>query len=140
MIGNDKLTELIGSWAGEESLLASAWGAAGTAEGTLRFTPAPAGGLLVDYAETREGTITLTGHGVLCADAWWWFDSYGFIPHEPGDAHWDDATLVLSRKSERGRSVMRLWLDGAELQMLIDSAVPADAELIPMLKGRYRRR
>jgi hypothetical protein len=139
MIGNDKLFALCGTWIGSEQLLETAWTPAGTAEGEFVISAAPSGVIVIDYAETRDGSTALSGHGVVAGDGWWWFDSYGFVPAEPGIARWDQDTLELERRSERGRTVMRLGLRGQTLNCEIVSAVPADAELAPMLIGRYER-
>jgi hypothetical protein len=139
VIEDPKLAELLGSWAGDEQLLPTPWTAAGVAQGKIVITDAPSGGLLVDYTETRDGSTVLSGHGVVSGDGWWWFDSFGFLPTAPGIARWDDDHLVLERRSERGRTIMQLWLQGAILHHEITTAVPADAEPALMLVGKYLR-
>jgi hypothetical protein len=139
MIGDDQLLALSGTWVGSEQLLPTAWTPAGTAEGKFVITAAPAGVLVIDYTETRDGSASLSGHGVVAEDGWWWFDSYGFVPRQPGIARWERGALELERRSERGRTVMRLAPQGQTLRCEIVSAVPADAELAPMLIGRYQR-
>jgi hypothetical protein len=105
----------------------------------LSIAEGPAGGLLLDYVERREG-LTMTGHGVLSGRRWWWFDSYGFSPDAPGTADWRDGELVLERRSERGRNVTVLRAVGDRLEQRIDTAVPADGPLLPLLRGTYARR
>lgn len=138
MIRSDQLTALIGSWAGEEQLSATAWTAAGTAHGQLSIVAGPDGGLLVDYAEQRDGA-TMTGHGVLAGDGWWWFDSYGFLPALPGTVEWRDGELLLERRSDRGRTMTTLGVTGGRLEHRIDTAVPADGPLVPLLRATYAR-
>ncbi|WP_022877604.1 hypothetical protein [Microbacterium sp. B19] len=138
MIGDDKRIELLGQWIGDERLEATAWTPAGEAVGKFRIAFA-AGVLLIDYEETRAGAVTVTGHGVATETGWWWFDSYGFEPQQPGAAHWEGATLHLDRRSPRGRTVMRLHCEGEQLVCEMATAVPVDAELAPMLSGRYTR-
>jgi hypothetical protein len=79
--------------------------------------------------------------GVLVGDHWWWFDSYGYTANQPGEASWDDAdsTLVLERRSERGRTVMRLRIENGALRQEIFTANPADTALALMLSGGYDR-
>jgi hypothetical protein len=139
MIGRDKLNDFIGTWTGEERLLTTPWTSAGIAEGTFVIAEAPHGGVLIDYAETRDGSTALCGHGVLVEHGWWWFDSFGFVPMEPGSASWDTGSLALERRSQRGRTIMRLSIQHGTLLHEIQTAVPADAELTPMLIGRYER-
>jgi hypothetical protein len=138
MISDDQLSGLLGGWTGEERLSATAWTAAGTAQGTLSISAGPGGGLLIDYAEDRDGA-RMAGHGVLAGDGWWWFDSYGFIPATPGTAAWRDGELVLERRSDRGRTVTVLRIVGGYLEQRIDTAVPADAPLVPLLRASYAR-
>jgi hypothetical protein len=138
MIGDDQLSALIGEWTGDEQLSATAWTTAGTARGMLSIVAGPGGGLLVDYAEERDGA-RMTGHGVLSGEGWWWFDSYGFTPVTPGTAAWKDGELILERRSDRGRTVTVLRIAGGRLEQRIDSAVPADAPLVPLLRGTYAR-
>jgi hypothetical protein len=139
MIGHDKLSVLVGDWEGDEELFATAWTAVGVAHGTLSVGAGPGGGLLIDYAEEREGA-TMTGHGVLADDGWWWFDSYGFIPGEAGAADWREGELVLDRRNERGRTVTVFALSDGRLEQRVDTAVPADGALVPLLRGIYSRR
>jgi hypothetical protein len=134
-----KLAQLVGIWVGQEQLLPTLWTPAGTAEGKFVIAEAPSGGVFVDYTETRDGSGTLSGHGVLVDDGWWWFDTYGFVPTQPGTASWDDGTLILERRSERGRTIMRLEIRDGVLHQEINTAAPADADLVPMLVGQYTR-
>jgi hypothetical protein len=138
MIGDDQLTQFLGRWAGAEQLFPTAWTPAGQAQAVVTLTPGPNDALLLDYVEERDG-MTMTGHGVIAAGAWWWFDSYGFTPTTPGTARWEGGELILERSSERGRTTTTLAIVDGRLEQRIDSAVPADAELAPLLRGTYTR-
>lgn len=61
---------MLGAWEGDEELLATAWTAAGKARGTISVHAGPGGGLILDYAEDRDGA-TMTGHGVVFGAGWW---------------------------------------------------------------------
>jgi hypothetical protein len=139
MSGDDQLSAMLGVWAGDEELSATAWTDAGKARGTLAVSAGPGGGLILDYAEDRDG-VTMSGHGVVFGSGWWWFDSYGFTPAAPGTAEWRDDGLVLVRGSERGRTVTVLRIRDGRLEQEIDTAVPADGPLVPLLRGRYARK
>jgi hypothetical protein len=141
MIGWHHLSDLIGRWEGDEQLSATPWTDAGTARGQLSIVAGPGGGLILDYIEIGTEGPTLTAHGVLAGDQWWWFDSYGFIPTFIGTAQWvdDDDELVLERKSLRGRTITGLMLADGHLHHRIDTATPVEAELIPLLRGDYHR-
>lgn len=131
------MSGLVGRWSGEEDVSATAWTAAGRARGELTIVSGP-GGLIVDYAETRADGA-MVGHGVVAGDGWWWFDSYGFVPHVPGTATWDDGVLTLERRSERGRNVMTLSADDGRLTMRLSAASPADGDLRQLVVGAYVR-
>ena len=79
----------------------------------------------------------MVGHGVVSADGWWWFDSYGFVPTVPGTARWARGELILERSSERGRTRTTLAIADGSLEQRIDSAVAPDTELAPLLRGTY---
>jgi hypothetical protein len=131
---------LLGDWTGTEELFPTAWTEAGTARGALSVEPGP-GGILLDYVESRDGAegAPLVAHGVVAGTGFWWFDTYGFTPAAPGSAEWVDENLVLERRSDRGRTVMRLRADGDRLVVELDTAVPADAALAPLVRGVYTR-
>ena len=139
MSGDDRLSAMFGVWEGDEELSATAWTDAGKARGAISVQAGPGGGLILDYAEDRDG-VTMTGHGVVFGDGWWWFDSYGFTPAEPGTAEWRDNELVLTRHSGRGRTVIVLRIRDERLEQEIDTAVPADGPLAPLLRGTYMRK
>jgi hypothetical protein len=139
MIGGHQLKDFIGTWVGEERLLRTPWTSAGVAEGTFVIAEGSHGGVLIDYTETRDGSTAVCGHGVLVEQSWWWFDSFGFVPMAPGTASWDGSSLALERRSERGRTIMRLSIQNGTLLHEIQTAVPVDAKLTPMLLGQYER-
>ena len=139
MSGDDRLAAMFGAWEGDEELSATAWTDAGKARGTVSVQGGPGGGLVLDYAEDRDGSI-MTGHGVVFGDGWWWFDSYGFTPTAPGTAEWRGDELVLTRRSERGKTVTVLRIRDGRLEQDLDTAVPADAPLVPLLRGSYARK
>jgi hypothetical protein len=139
MSDNYQLSAMLGVWEGDEELSATAWTEAGKARGTISVSGGPGGGLILDYAEDRDGA-TMTAHGVVFGSGWWWFDSYGFTPTVPGTAEWRDGQLVLDRSSERGRTVTVLRIRDGRLEHDIDTAVPAGGPLLPLLRASYARK
>lgn len=137
MAPDARLAALLGEWSGTEEVRATAWTAAGEARGALTIEPGP-GGIVFDYVETRDDGH-LVAHGVVAGDGFWWFDSSGFVPESPGSARWEGGSLVLDRRSERGRTILRLRTEGARLAVELDTAVPADAALVPLIRGDYAR-
>ena len=123
---DERMLALIGDWSGEERVFATAWTQAGEAQGEFVIAPGP-GGIVIDYGERQNGS-RMTGHGVVCGDGFWWFDSLGFRPEAPGNAGWQDDMLVLERSSARGRTVMGLTIVGETLHLHMATAAP-DAAL-----------
>lgn len=137
MTPDPRLALLLGDWSGREELFPTAWTAAGIARGALSIEPGP-GGIVLDYVEQHDAGH-LVAHGVVAGTGFWWFDSYGFAPTAPGTASWEDDALVLDRRSERGRTTMRIRVDGDRLALALDTAVPADADPVPLVRGSYSR-
>lgn len=128
---------LLGDWSGDEELFPTPWTSAGTARGALTVEPGP-GGILLDYVELQDAGHLLA-HAVIAGSGFWWFDSYGFVPEAPGTATWEDDTLMLDRRSPRGRTLMRLRRDGEHLEVALDTAAPADAVPVPLMRATYAR-
>ncbi|MFK4852572.1 hypothetical protein ACI3KT_13130 [Microbacterium sp. ZW T6_19] len=137
MTPDPRYAALLGDWSGDEELFPTAWTAAGRARGALTVEPGP-DGILIDYVELQDSGHLLA-HAVIVGTGFWWFDSYGFVPETPGSAVWDDDTLVLDRRSARGRTIMRLRRDGERLEVALDTAVPADADPAPLVRGTYAK-
>ncbi len=112
--------------------------ARGEAVGKFRIAFA-AGVLLIDYEETRAGAVTVTRPRRRDRDRLVVVRFLRLRAQQPGAAHWEGATLHLDRRSPRGRTVMRLHCEGEQLVCEMATAVPVDAELAPMLSGRYTR-
>lgn len=140
MAPDPRLKALLGDWTGTEELYPTAWTEAGSARGALSIEPGP-DGILLDYVESRDGAAgaPLVAHAVIAGAGFWWFDTYGFTPATPGTATWEDDALVLDRRSDRGRTVTRLRADGDRLVLELDTAVPADADPSPLVRGTYVR-
>jgi hypothetical protein len=139
MIGDNKLNLLLGDWQGEETLHKTAWTKAGIGQATLSFEPGPGNALVLRYRQSSGNETSLEGLGVISADGWWWFDSYGFTPQQAGSASWQEDELVLERSSARGRNVTRFAIEDDQLRQQIDIAAPAGSPLVPVMRGAYRR-
>jgi hypothetical protein len=141
-MSGDRLAVLVGDWQGEEALAASPWAAAGTARGRLTVRAALGDeALLLDYAQERDGAVTLTGHGIVAAEdlGWWWFDSLGARPQVPGAGAWVDGALVLERVTPRGTNRTALHVDGDVLEQRIAVCLAGESAFAELVVGRYRR-
>lgn len=137
------LTDLAGTWAGAETLSPSPWSPGGTAHGRHTFTVGLGGTALVhDYAQERDGATTLTGHGVWLPDgdaqlAWFWFDSYGFVP--PGPAR-GTAPNAMEKTTPRGTQRASFDLiDDATLDHAISVRLADAPAFAPVVSARYTR-
>lgn len=137
------LTDLAGTWAGAEALSPSPWSPGGSAHGRHTFTPALDGtALLHDYVQERDGATTLTGHGVWLADgdgalAWFWFDSYGFVP--PGPAR-GATPATMEKTTPRGTQRARFEVvDSATLLHAIAVRLADTPEFTPVVEASYTR-
>ncbi|MFD8494044.1 DUF1579 family protein [Amycolatopsis sp. NPDC059657] len=144
--GHRALTALIGTWTGEEELAASAWAPASTAVATVRYRLALNGfAVIQEYEQRRADGGGLLGHNVFTVDPatgdtlWYGFDSYGFPPMSPGRGGWDNGTLVLEKRTERGVARHRLTPDGDVLHHVIDLQMGEGTEFGQFLSARYIR-
>lgn len=138
MAVDERYAALVGEWTGVEEVFSTAWTDAGHAQGALSIAPGP-GGIIIDYVEQRDDA-TLTAHGVVSGDGFWWFDTAGFVPTQPGMAGWQDDLLVLDRHGAGGRTVMGLHPVGGALVVNIATATAEDPALKPLVSGRYTQR
>ena len=137
------LTDLAGTWTGAETLSPSPWSPGGTARGRHTFTPALDGtALLHDYTQERDGAVTLSGHGVWLADAdgslaWFWFDSYGFVP--PGPAR-GATPAAMEKTTPRGTQRARFdVVDSDTLAHAITVRLADARDFAPVAEARYAR-
>jgi len=142
-----RLTELFtGHWQGDETLYPTAWDpTGGSATATWDVRPAVEGfALLVDYAETRDGSVVYRGHGVHGWDPAaggflaYWFDSVGALQAagSPATLEGDRYTYRWVRPGGHTRFTYD-WSQG-ELVFTIDRS-PDGVTWTPMHVGRYRR-
>jgi len=143
---NDILQRLAGDWLGEEAIAATRWGPGGRAVGRIAARLALGGRALVqDYREERDGRPALQAHAVFVAGddggyGLYWFDSYGFVPHEPAAGRWDGRSLVFVRRSPRGQTRHAYTPLGEDrLGLTLESSFDGGASWEPVLQAEYRR-
>lgn len=142
------LAALAGDWEGAEHLNASPWTASGTVDGLHRLRLATRGLTLVqDFEQRRDGTVTLTGHGVFAVDPvtsdvlWWWFDDFGHPPLTPSRGHLsDEGGIVLEKTTPRGRQLAYFAASGDVLTHRIEVAPAGTDDPTPLVNASYRRR
>jgi hypothetical protein len=190
------LTDLTGTWTGEETLSPSPWSPGGTALGHHTFTPALGDtALLHDYTQERDGAVTLTGHGIWLPDgviasaasgeaasdgdgaqghgaaktggdgarghgaaetggdgarghgaaetggdgalAWFWFDSYGFVPAGPSRGA---TPAAMEKTTPRGTQRARFAIgDDGALHHAIAVRLADATDFTPVVSARYTR-
>jgi hypothetical protein len=138
--------QVAGTWRGVEQLSPSPWSPGGEAEGRHTFSTAIGGrNLLQDYAETRAGEESLSGHGVFTVDPesgevlWFWFDSFGFPPLDPARGAVAGDTLTLEKTTVRGSQRTTFARDGDELAHRIEYRAPGAGEFAPLVVATLRR-
>lgn len=137
--------ELLGDWLGSESLAASPWAAAGSAQGAVTFAVV-AGGKAISqsYRQTREGQPSFELHAVLTLDPqtgellYFAFDSYGFPPLEPARGALGGQTLTLEKHTPRGAARQTLSVVGERLDWQIEHRAPG-GEWAEFMTGQYVR-
>jgi len=93
---------MAGIWEGTETMSPSPWDPqCGTAVGRTESRIAVGGfGLVSDYEQTRDGTVTFSGHGIYTFDpqselyAMTWIDSIGSPPEHFTGAFVDDVLIL----------------------------------------------
>ncbi|WP_195907883.1 hypothetical protein [Microbacterium gorillae] len=130
------LAPFVGTWVGREHLAV----AGSVVEASARFDVAevPGIGVFVEYRQDRADG-SLTGRGIIAGDGWWWFDSNGARPEEPGTARVVDGVLVLDRDTDASRTVVRLSIQDDALVQMLDVAAPPEGPLQPTVRGSYLR-
>ena len=142
-----QLHRLAGRWAGEETVAATPWLAAGIAQAQVQAHVGPGGFFLIqDYQQRRGGDAHFSAHAIFSwnaeADcvAMFWFDSIGHVPETPATGEWHGDSLTLIRSSRRGVARHRFDLiDADEYRTHLEfKAAEADAWL-PVSSAVMRR-
>lgn len=133
---HDALQPFLGTWTGRENVAVSGQVRAAEADATFVLTDIPGIGVSVDYARRRADT-GFAGRGIIAGDGWWWFDTSGAVPTEPGTARVVDGVLVLDRRDGDTRTVIRLSIQDGNLVQMLDAATPASGPLQPSVRGAY---
>lgn len=132
------MSPFLGTWVGREHIAVAGSSSAAEAEASFVLTEIPGIGVLVEYAQRRLDQ-SVTGRGIIAGDGWWWFDTAGARPSEPGTARVVDGVLVLDRRTASTRTVVRLSLHDDVLVQMLDAATPAGGPLQPAVRGSYAR-
>jgi len=137
---------LVGEWEGDETIATTRWGEGGQARGCFSARLDLGGrALLMDYREERDGKPALQAHAVFTAGpghdeyALYWFDSYGFVPTQPGPGHWDGARLVFLRSSPRGQTRHTYAFRDDACELTLESSFDGGVHWEPVMQGCYRR-
>ena len=115
-----RLAELAGRFTGRETMHPSPWDpAGGPATATVDARVALDGfALISDYAQSRNGKVTFTGHGIITWDAvqktylMYFFDCMGFPPRAPARGQWEGDTLTFLEENAMGNSRHRYHVTG----------------------------
>lgn len=132
------LSPFLGAWVGREHIAVAGSSRAAEAEAGFTFSEVAGIGVFVEYIQRRPDQ-TLSGRGIIAGDGWWWFDTAGARPAEPGAARIVDGVLVLDRRTPSTRTVIRLSIQDGVLVQMLDAATPPSGPLQPAVRGSYAR-
>ena len=117
-----RLGHFLGHWTGTTHWEATAWGPARTAESEIVFASAAAGlAVTHSYRHTDADGTRSEGHGVFTTDPdhpetlWYHVNSMGLPPEAPARAGWEDGTLTVERRSDRGTARHTFRIDDGVL-------------------------
>lgn len=142
-----RLGALVGAWVGDESVAASAWTAAGTAESEVA-AEALFGGVFVEqrYRQVRDRAVVFESRNVFGFDAadqrykLYQFDTYGFAPPTPASGVWEGDALVFERSSPRGAQRTVFHFENEDSYRMSVSFLPAGgSDWQEVVSGIYRR-
>lgn len=144
---HSRLDALVGEWAGEEKLHPAPWDpAGGTASARIVNRPILDGfGVVQEYQQERDGTVTFKGHGVFWYDnqnqeyvMTWWDSMGGSGTHYRGQ--FDGDRLVLGAPMPQGghsRAVFDVGTPG-EYAFLMEVS-PNGEDWVPAMEGTYAK-
>ena len=132
----EALQPFLGRWTGRENVAVAGQVRSVEADATFILTDIPGIGVSVEYAR-RRADAGIAGRGIIAGDGWWWFDTSGVVPTEPGTARIVDGVLVLDRRDGDTRTVVRLSIQDGNLVQMLDAATPAAGPLQPSVRGAY---
>lgn len=144
---HQKLSALVGEWAGDETLHPSPWDPAGgpaEARVTNRWT-ADGFAVVQEYEQSRNGEVTFRGLGVFSYDpsrdeyVMHWWDSMG-SPVNQYRGRLEGNRLTLGAPMPQGGHSRTSWvLTGPDAHDFLMEVSPDGETWHPAMEGRYRR-
>ena len=145
---HQKLSALVGTWTGEETIHPTPWDpAGGKAKGDMKVRADFDGfGIVQDYVQKRGGKVSYRGHGVMGYDAqakdyvWHWSDSMGGVPGSVTRGAWRGNKLAFQHGGPEGhaRYVYTFHKDGT-LGFSIDNSADGEAWQT-FIEARYAKK
>ncbi len=143
---HQKLSRLVGTWEGEETLSPSPWGPGGPARGR-NHNQFVCDGFFVtqDYVEEKDGGTVFRGHGVFGYDTqqgqytWYWVDSMGMPPAAATRGRWEGDVLVFQQQQGAFHGRYTYRFEGKDqLHFKIENSKDGES-WTQMMEGHYRR-
>ncbi len=143
-----KLEALAGTWTGDETIMPSPWDPnGGPAKGVFENRLDLDGLFLInDYVETRNGKVTLRGHGVYGFDdnarcyTMYWFDSMGGGGHAIlARGKWEGNTLTFEHKTPMAHTRYIYEVGDGVFDFRIDNSKDG-SEWTTFMDGHYVRK
>lgn len=143
---HEALEAFLGQWAGTTRWEATPWGPARAAAIELTFARAAAGrAVTYSYRHTESDGTRSEGHGVFTMDRdhpdtlWYHVNSMGRPPEAPARASWQDGTLTMERRSDRGTSRHTFRVDDGVLTHSAGLRLGKASEFTPFMTSICRR-
>ncbi|MDQ0756950.1 DUF1579 domain-containing protein [Arthrobacter sp. B3I4] len=142
----EALEAFLGQWSGTTQWEATAWGPARTASAEVVFARAAAGlAVTMSYRHTDADGSRTDGVGVFTVDRsrpdilWYHVNSLGLPPERPARASWQDGTLTIERRSDRGTARHTFTVEDGVLTHAAGLRLGSAEEFIPFMTTVCRR-
>lgn len=136
---------LLGAFAGQEYMYASAWAHAGAATSTIEGVSELGGSVVLQrYLQVRDGTPSFALLAVWMTDPatgeilYYGFDSAGFPSDPPARGTWDGRTAVLDRSTARGSSRLTVTSEDGGWTWAKSFRAPGTEEWTPVQEAVFR--
>ena len=143
---HEALEGFLGQWRGTTQWEATVWGPARTTAADVVFARAAAGlAVTMSYRHTEIDGSKTEGVGVFTTDPahpdtlWYHVNSMGLPPEAPARASWQDGTLTIERRSDRGTSRHTLRVEDGQLTHAAGLRLGHASEFIPFMTTVCRR-
>ena len=143
---HEALKDFLGHWTGTTQREATPWGPARTAATEITFALAAAGLAVTQwYRHTESDGTRAEGYGVFTMDPdhpdtmWYHVNTVGLPREAPARASWQEGTLTVERRSDRGTARHTFRVDDGVLTHTAALRLGSASEFRPFMTSVCRR-